>query len=254
MQPITTDEQKIDDLISIYLEDKTDTSKLAILASFDKYFKKYASILCTSNAVDFSNKDTSKFLRLFMSKEERLNEMSYTSAARRVVGFLRRVFSDYTTGDAYDTIVCIFLEHLNRYRPMVAENIPIKQKISFTHFIQVNIRYALRELASTKAKDALHCLYNTPFDEALSLESKPLEPHFIGLDLKWVHGFTAEEPFNKLDAFERYLLFLRYEDEDGKPLSEREIAKVVGADRGYIRRRLDKIKIKLKEYLASLEC
>jgi len=251
MEPITLEDETIDALIDLYLADASDSNKLAILASFDKYFKKYVSILCTSYAVDFNNKDTAKFLRLFMSKDERANDMSYTSAARRVVGFLRRVFSDFTTDDAYDEIVCIFLQHLSRYRPMIASNIPIKQKISFTHFIQVNIRYALRQLASHKAKDALHCLYNTPFDEALSVESKSLEPHFIGLDLKWVYGYTAGEPFNKLDEFERYLLFLRYEDEDGKPLSEREIAKMVGADRGYIRRRLEKIKIKLQEYLKS---
>lgn len=252
MEPITKEEEDIDTLISQYLEKNTDESKLAILAAFHKYFKKYASILGTCHAVDFNNKDTTKFLRLFMSKEERLNGTTYLSAARRVVGFLRRVFQDFTTDDIYDEIVCIFLQHLNRYKPMIASNIPIKQKISFTHFIQVNIRYALRQLASTKARDALHCLYNTPFDEALAVETKALEPHFIGLDLKWVHGFTAGEPFNKLDEFERYLLFLRYEDEDGKPLSEREIAKMVGADRGYIRRRLDKIKTKLKEYLKSL--
>jgi len=252
MEPITKDESKIDDLVQDYLSDKTDARKLLILAAFNPYFRKYAALLSTANAVDFGNKDTTKFLRLFMSKEERTDNMSYMSAARRVIGFLRRVFHDYTTSDVYDEIVCIFLEHLNRYKPMVADNIPIKQNISFTHFIQVNIRYALRELASLKARDALHCLYNTPFDEALAVESKPIEPHFIGLDLKWVHGFTASEPFNQLDEFERYLLFLRYEDEDGKPLSERDIAKMVGADRGYIRRRLDKIKIKLKDYLKSL--
>ena len=251
MDPITQEDTEIDTLVSQYLNDSTELNKLAILAAFDKYFKKYSYILCSDHNVDFNNKDTTKFLRLFMSKEERTDQMTYTSAARRVVGFLRRVFQDFTDGDMYDEIVCIFLVHLNRYQPMIASNIPNKQRISFTHFIQVNIRYALRQLASLKARDALHCLYNTSFDDTLSVESKPMEPHFIGLDLKWVYGFTAGEPFNKLDEFERYLLFLRYEDEDGKPLSERDLARLVGADRGYIRRRLDKIKIKLKEYLES---
>ena len=127
MEPITLEDETIDALIDLYLADASDSNKLAILASFDKYFKKYVSILCTSYAVDFNNKDTAKFLRLFMSKDERANDMSYTSAARRVVGFLRRVFSDFTTDDAYDEIVCIFLQHLSRYRPMIASNIPIKQ-------------------------------------------------------------------------------------------------------------------------------
>ena len=252
MEPITKEDADIDLLITSHLDNPSDNTKLAILASFDRYFRKYASILSTPHAVDFNNKDTTKFLRLFMSKEERTNQLTYTSAARRVIAFLRRVFHDFTTEDVYDEIVCIFLQHLNRYKPMIASNIPSKQKISFTHFVQVNIRYALRQLASTKARDALHCLYNTPFDEALAVETKALEPHFIGLDLKWVYGFTAGEPFNTLDEFERYLLFLRYEDEDGKPLSDRDIAKMVGADRGYIRRRLEKIKIKLKDYLKSL--
>jgi hypothetical protein len=134
---------------------------------------------------------------------------------------------------------------------MIASNIPSKQKISFPHFIQVNIRYALRELTSSKARDALHCIYNTPFDDSLTVESTNHIKDTIGLDLKWVHGLTAGEPFNQLDEFERYLLFLRYEDEDGKPRSDRALARMVGADRSYIRRRLEKIKAKIEGCLEN---
>lgn len=251
MEPLSKEELETDQVVDKYLADKSDGNRDKILKLFHGYFKKYESLFCTSNAVAISNKDTTKFLRLFMSKDERTNEVTYGSAARRVIGFIRRVFQDYTGDDIYDEIICIFLKHLNRYKPMVANNIPIKQKISFTHFIQVNIRFDLKELAMHKAKDALHCVYNTPFDDTIQSDILTDAPKPIGLDLHWVHGFTAGEPFNQLDEYERYLLFLRYEDEDCKPLSERDIAKVVGADRGYIRRRLAKIKTKLKSYLTS---
>jgi hypothetical protein len=69
MEPLSKEDEKIDNLVEQFLIDRSEKNKLLILESFDNYFKKYTSLLCTANAVDFSNKDTTKFLRLFMSKE-----------------------------------------------------------------------------------------------------------------------------------------------------------------------------------------
>jgi hypothetical protein len=148
----------------------------------------------------------------------------------------------------HDELVCIFLEQLKRYKPMIADHKRSRERISFTHFIQVNTRFCLRNITAIRAKDALYCSKNVEFNDELNdtwVDTRP-GVNFSIIDLLWVHGKTTGELFSGLEEFERYLLFLKYECGNGKPLSDYDIAKITGQDRMYIRRKFLSIKTKLK--------
>jgi hypothetical protein len=67
------------------------------------------------------------------------------------------------------------------------------------------------------------------------------------IDYQWVKGTTTGDVFDQLEEHERYLLFLKYENGESKPLSDYDIAKITGQDRMYVRRKFIKIKSKIKE-------
>lgn len=241
-------EEYINNLADKFVETGEVSYKESLLKAFHPYFKKYVYIFCTTNTVDINNKDTITFLRLFMSNEDRSTPKSIMTAAKKTIAHLRMIFSDQDPADIYNEAVCIFLEQLARYKPMIADHTEHKARISFTHFVQVNTRYRLKTLSSAKSKDALHGVYNLEFNEdTMGDQANHItinDP--ISLDYEWVKGTTAGEIFNQLDEFERYLLFIKYENQQGKTLSDYELARVTGSCRMAIRRKLLKIKEKIK--------
>jgi hypothetical protein len=242
------DEEFINNLADNFVETRDNNIKLELLKAFDPYFKKYAYLLCTQRPVDTSNKDTIKFLRLFMSDEDRATEASLSAASKRTVSYLRNIFKDCEPSDIYDEMVCSFLKQLDRYKPMIASNTPHKKRISFTHFVQVNVRYDMKSIAAIRAKDAMQCPYNLEFNDDInniSVESG-IPGETTAIDLRWVYGDTTGNVFVHLDDYERYLLYLKYQDEDERPLSDYDIARLTGKDRMGIRRRMLKITAKLK--------
>lgn len=244
------DDVLVNDLVDQYKLIGGEDLKLSILNAFDFYFKKYANLLCSNSSVDLSNNDTIKFLRLFMSKDDRLDQESIFSAARRIISFLRSLFLDSTQQDIYDELVCIFLEQLERYKPMITVNKTVKERISFVHFVQVNIRYKLASIITKRSKDAMHRSSNISFVEAY-LEANTSDPcvNWAPIDMKWVKNETTSDIFNGLSEMERYLLYLKFEDEDKAPLSDYDIARITGLDRMYVRRKFLMIQDKLKEYV-----
>ena len=244
------DDSYINTLVDDFKEKGSEELRLQLMDCFDPYFSKYCYMLCSKQVVDFTNNDTIKFLRLFMTPEEREPAESFLLAARRIIGYLRGIFKDYTSEDLYDEIVCMFLEQLSRYQPMITNHKLVKERISFSHFIQVNLRFKIRLLAVTRAKDALTCFHNVEYNDSIQGYKEPeVGINWNVLDLRWVQGITASDHFKELDELERYILYLRYEDEDKKPVSDRDIARMTGLDRMAIRRRLVKIRNKLKELI-----
>ena len=242
------DEGLINNLVDKYIETGLDQWKKELLMAFDPYFKKYAYILCSNNPVDLSNKDTITFLRLFMTKEERTTSQGVFSASRKILSYLRMAFNDLTPEDMYDEMICIFLEQLARYRPMIADHTQHKSRISFTHFLQVNTRYKVKQLATLRGKDALHGYDNVEFnDEMIGIEPSKDQYGPSKLDNRWIKGSTAGDLFNQLEEYERYLLYLKYENDQAKPLSDYDLANITGSCRMYIRRRMLKIRDKLKK-------
>jgi hypothetical protein len=249
------DDSYINQLVDDY-KDSLDKGKNSedlrsqILESFNPYFKKYCFMLCSRQPVDFSNNDTIKFLRLFMAPTEREPLESFLLAARKLIPYLRSIFQDYTYDDLFDQMVCFFLEQLNRYHPMITKNKTVKERISFSHFIQVNLRFKIAKLVQDRAKDALATFHNIEFDERIQKSINPEAClNWNVLDLRWVVGDTASDHFRELDDIERYILYLRYENEGKRPMSDRDIAKMTGMDRMFVRRRIAKIKSKLKSLI-----
>jgi hypothetical protein len=242
------DDVFINNLVDTYRSSPTEELKAQILKEFDPYFKKYVLLLCSFRPVDFSNKDTITFLRLFMSDKDRANGFSVLAAAKHMVGYLRNLFKDCTQQDLYDELVCYFLEQLYRYVPMIADHKSTKPRISFTHFMQVNVRYRLKTLCSTRAKDALYCVYNVEYKDEVNGSGKDGDAgvNFNEIDLRWTRGITSGDLFSRLEESERYLLYLKYES-NGKALSDYSMARITGMDRMYVRRKMLKIRDKLKD-------
>jgi len=240
------DETYINNLVDQYKQTGDEALKLKLLDAFDPYFNKYVYLLCTNKMIDIGNKDTITFLRLFMDDEDRSTPSNLASAAKRTISYVRGIFSDCTPEDIYDEMVCIFLQQLTRYKPMIANHKHSQERISFTHFLQVNTRYKLKNISAERANDALHG-YNVEFhDELNGIPNDNGHTNYSSIDLWWVRGDTAGDLFDQLDAYERYLLYLKYEDQEEKPLSEYDLARLTGQDRMYIRRRMIRIKNKLK--------
>jgi hypothetical protein len=241
-------ETSINSLVDQYLTTRDAATKSKLLESFDPYFNKYVYLLCSSSPVDINNKDTITFLRLFMNDEDRSSPSNISIASKRTLGFLRGVFSDCEPQDIYDEMVCIFLEQLYRYHPMVTTGKHIKERISFTHFLQVNTRYKVKNIALQRARDALYGTHNIEYhDEINGIPTiDPWNSNYNRIDYEWVWGDTSGDIFNQLDEYERYLIFLKYESPKGKPLSDYDLAKLTGQDRMYIRRKMLTIKDKIK--------
>lgn len=244
------DENFINNLVDTYRDTGDEQYRIAILAAFHPYFRKYTSLLCTSSQVDLKNKDTIRLLRLFMSSEDRASDESCFCAGRKLIPRLRETFKDYTQDDLYDELVCYFLEQLNRYKPMIANNTPTKHRISFTHFMQVNMRFKLFSLIKRKAKDAMSGAFNLEFEASIPCpRESDIGVNWNPIDLRWVQGSTTSDLFKDLTEMDRYILFLKYESEDKKALSDYEIARLTGLDRMYVRRKFLAIKDKLKQLI-----
>ena len=222
-----------------------------ILSSFDVYFKKYVAILHhKSGGVNTRNKDTKNFLRLFMKAEDRAYEAAYFASAGSYVHMIRRTLSKFTVGDIYHEIIVHFLELLECYKPITYKRNEQQHRISFPHYIQVNIRYRLCRWIIKKSKDIVtgrecleYCdtLLKRDHKEVDLLDTSP------SIDLYgWVWGDDAGIPFVGLTEMERYLIWLRYEgDPSGKKLSKRELSDITGYHWQTITYRLDKIKSKI---------
>ena len=251
--PDYNDEAFINNLVDEFRRTESDDLKTKLLQAFDPYFKKYAYLLCTNKSVDIFNKDTIKFLRLFMCDEDRLNDVTLQAASKRTIIYLRNIFKDCEPSDIYDEMAAFFLEQLYRYKPMITNHKLDKQRISFTHFVQVNIRYKIKNLATTRARDAMYCPYNMEYNDEINNVCVEDDGYvdWTMIDLRWVYGETTGDVFKDLEEYERYLLYLKFNNGDDKLLSDYDLARLTGQDRMYIRRKMLRIKSKLKQLVEA---
>lgn len=229
-----------------------------LLDEFDGYLKKYVSILCKGGgSVDTNNKDTKNFLRLLMKKEDRSTENSYSVSSGIYIHMARRVMKVLTAEDIYHELVAIFLELIENYKPITYKRKEQTYRISFAHYIQVNMRYRICRMVVKNSKDIIsgrNCLeYNDDLCEVDYKYGNNSIYDDVDINLKdWVWGREASFPFGLLSEMERYLLWLRYEgDPEGKRLSTKEVSDVTGLHERTIIYKLKAIKKKIQESLGG---
>jgi len=248
---IYNDENFINGLVDEYKSNNSEELRREILDAFSPYFKKYASICCGNNSIDLYNKDTITFLRLFMTDDERSSDEKARFAGRKYITFIRKMFNDYTKQDVYDEMMVYFLEALGKYKPMIADHKRTRERISFTHYIQVNLRFKLKALVKAKSRDAMANEYK-PYNDLLGRPTKysVIIHDFENLDLRWIHGETTNYLFRHLTKGERYIIWLRYESNpSGKELTYREVAATLGIHWRTVKVRMDGVRKKLRELI-----
>lgn len=224
------DDDYIDNLVDQFVTTRDQETKEILLECFDNYIRKYADIFCTNKCINLLNNDTRKFLGFFIVKEERENENKYPISAKKIINMFRRIFSDYTYDDFYHEVIIIFLEFLENYRPMIALHTAHKERIGFTHYIQVRIRFAIKELIRKKSRDATSSIQMEEFNESICYNMDNKEFNIpIEINMEWIYGETQSNYFSGLTNFERYLLWLKYESNpNGKELSLPLISEITG--------------------------
>ena len=244
------DEEYVNDIVDTFKKYESELNKNNIFELFMPYFNKYVALLTRHNVVGYQNKDTLTFLRLFMNDQERMNIHTVNNAAPKYIYMLRKIFSDYSPEDMYNQIVIFFLEVLYKYRPMIATNTKHKERISFTHYMQVNMRFKLKQLAKKKSKDALSGQAYIQFDDLHNVEQdeEKFRPDEDPIDLKWVYGDGKKGIFSVLTEAERYLVWLKYETGEKKKTDE-QISKLTGLHYKTIVFRLKKIREKLNSII-----
>lgn len=247
MEKNYNDEGYTNDLVDLYKQTNSIELRDELLDNFSPYFKKYVNIMCGRHAVDVENSDTLKFLRLFMSAEDRTDNSRCVRACYKWINIFRKAFVDYTSKDLYYELVVFFLEALEKYKPMIADHKRSRERISFTHYIQVNMRFRLKALVVAKSRDALSTEENLPYNEAI-FKTARLSPVGTVIDIQWVHGYAVGDKFKLLSPSERYLLWLKYESSaNGNMLSARDISGITGLHYKTVEGRINKIRGKLKE-------
>ena len=239
-------------LVDAYKQTSDITYRDALLDSFHAYFRKYVSIMTgRGHGVNVNNSDTKNFLRLFMKKEDRFSNKTYLSAAGSYIHMIRRAVLGFTPEDIYHDLIVSFLELIEKYQTIIYKRGDEKHRISFAHYIQVNIRYKLCKWIVKKSQDVITGRDCLEFKDDMHIFEENYDNDLpgvgIGIDLKdWVWGETSTAPFSELTEMERYLLWLRYEcDPGGKKISTREMALTTGYHERSIIYKLKKIKKKL---------
>jgi hypothetical protein len=252
-------QELIDYLAEAYRDTGDMSYRDCLLECFEGYLLKYVSLLAHhNNGVDINNKDTKNFLRLFMTKEERLNQHTYEKYAGTIVHKVRRALRLFTPGDVYNELVVYFLELLEKWKPKKILLKGRRQQISFAHYIQVNIRYRLWHWVARKGRDVLTGRECVEYHEWLHEK----EPNYdndppgvgVGINLEgWVWGQEAGEIFSGLTEAERYLLWLKYEGNPGGRLTMKDLASMMGLHYQTIVYRMEKIKKKLKTAMEEVK-
>ena len=188
-------------LIDAYKQTSDIKYRDAILDAFEGYFRKYVSLMhIKEKGVDINNNDTKNFLRMFMKKEERANQALYAENAGSYVHMIRRILSSFTAEDIYHELIVIFLDLLEKYKPITYKRKNKKHRISFSHYIQVHMRYALTRWIYALNQDAIGGSNWVEYKDYMHEEesSRPFE--FDGaITLRdWVWGDSACAPFSRL--------------------------------------------------------
>ena len=249
---LVNSEELIDYLIDAYKQTGDISYRDCLLDCFEGYFRKYVSILSHHNkGVNVNNKDTKNFLRLFMSKEERANQHTYEKYAGTIIHKIRRAVRFFTPGDIYNEIVVHFLELIENYKPITYKRGERISRISFAHYIQVNMRYRICNWVVKKGKDILTGCDWVEYRDYMheSEYNYDNDPPGVGIGISlegWVWGKEAGQVFSGLTEAERYLLWMKYEGDPQGEITMRDLALMMGLHYQTIVYRMEKIRKKLK--------
>lgn len=220
--------KEVDKLVAKYHNKEGQVREEALstlLKAWHKYFMKYVEILCGSR-VDFRNKDTKEFLKLFLSVSE-TNPYNVFSARNYVKTICEKLEPD----DIYNQLCTIFIELLNEYEA--------SRGLSFTGYLTKLFRWGVKSWLMEMAADPLSGMfnsieivedileYNTGQTTANDVDINTLG---LALDLKWVFEGTDNDMFSSLSSYERYLIYLNFKEE----MSLRDMAKKFGRSKNTI--------------------
>lgn len=254
----------IDELVMRYQEGHSE-SGLELLRIFGYhrnpkkltgFLKKYYALL-RYGVIQFNDRDTRLFIRLFTSdpqlKQELLPHFQYAhtkKAARKTVQMINDQIAHVTDTDLLQDLSMLLLNQVSKYRK-------IGKKINFCGYLYNSYRYVIHDYYSALFKDILfHKEFEeiqNVIDEDSTIENYPVHEELYfknemeSLGMNWIVGRTATFPFDQLDIFERTILSLH----DDKGLTLQEIGNRMGYHRDTIWKRRKQIKEKLKCALKS---
>ncbi len=228
------DSVQVDELAIKFSETKDVETGRIILKAFEPYLQKYVRLL-QGHLTKGDSADTQKFFRLFVKAADK-NRFGGIENIGKALYTVQKAFKSFTKEDLYHELVSYFLESLSRYQPIKKYD---KTIISFTHFVQVQVRFKIYGRIYKSNSDALGRA-NIEYEDITQSPSlvKRLD---IELTPQWVDG-SCEKPFSSLNQFERYLIYLRY----GEGFKVCEIAEMCSCTERKILYRLAGIRKKLR--------
>jgi len=242
---------RIDELVLAYKNGNVHERNDALtdlINQFGGYFNKYVDIL-HGGALNLHNRDTYRFLSLFLPKQEKTTQ-SITWVRRSIV----RIMQHYERGDIYNELVLIFINLLNKYKRVENE----QGVVNFVHYFTTVFRFRVKDWYNSLTGQPL--LSNPVYiDEGLEDSDGNLLPFLadglitgIGyefdvseldrrldlkrLDMAWV-ARSSDPLFRDCSQYDRYLLYNCF----GLGKSVQSIADMLGRDKDTIWRHLHRI-------------
>jgi DNA-directed RNA polymerase specialized sigma24 family protein len=193
---------------------------------FESYIGKYYKLL-KFGKINFNDRDTRHFIRLFMSDVEARKAMipwyqyaPTTKAARKSIQTVSNMLRTMENDDFEQDLRVLLLQQAKRYKKM-------SKKIFFTGYLYNSYRYELKRHIEklTKRKDVFKPLdmQRAPEDvaggpenlldlDSIVLEDTPTIQEDDVLGNSWVRGLTCGEAFRQLTSLQRLIIKLHYED------------------------------------------
>lgn len=252
------DYKSIDELVLRY-QNGDEKAGEELISLFYPYLLKYFKLL-TEGTLDLSDKDSRKFICLFIDDAEvrkKLKRVYQPAEVRHQAYLTATMLSKNCKGinpdDLMQELTFILLRIAKRYKKK-------KKRVNFCGYLYNAFRYELFRTISKIIANPLVLFSESNisyYDESYintkdNIENNPLiyinEPVMLideELGNSWIRGLTAGEGFEQLTPLQRLILKLRYQE----GMKDTEIAERTGYHRNTIRQmREEAIKI-LEKYL-----
>lgn len=218
-----------------------------------KYFN-----LLKYGGIKFRNKDTRRFIRLFMTddtyKKEMIRGYQYSDtkkAARKVVQNINNRMEAFSDKEILHDLSLIILQLAHRYTKRGSRNNFCAYVISCYHFYLFRYyKHIFRDIIYSNRIEPLEDYVdeNNEVDiDSIYEDDLYFENEEDQLGFNWILGKTASHPFDKLNQFERTILNLY----DNEGYTYQQVADYMGYHKDTIYKRRRKIKDKLKKAIES---
>jgi RNA polymerase sigma factor (sigma-70 family) len=254
------DYERIDQLVFDYQKGDTSAGE-ELLELFDPYIKKYWKII-KDGMVNLSDKDTKRFISLFMKDEEnrRLTKKRYHSGETKsaidlTASRLSATCRSIPAEDMMQELITIFLLIAKRYKKR-------RGKANFCGYLYNVYKYEVyRRIVSMTSDPLVHRIdLNESYNDlcCMNEEEQILNEPAIYTDEilmvldeqlgnNWVRGLTCGEAFEILDPTERLILKLKYVER----LTDIEIGRMMGVHRNTIRLQREKAIDTISKFLGD---